>query len=78
MVAEIVSAFPSITWNMVLNEMDATNVLAYFHLARFAKHGISVPKIFKDKETIQGAMKNEDFRKHYRHDPVKGWVRLDG
>jgi hypothetical protein len=73
MVAEIMGAFPQISFDQIINEMDRNMVIAWFHMARYSKHGISLPVLFKPTKKFknEGANIRET---HYR-DAVKGWVK---
>lgn len=73
MVAEIMSAFPQFTFDKILYEMEYNNVIVWFHMARFAKHGISIPKIFRDKINIED--KGSNIRDTHRYDPKLGWIK---
>lgn len=67
------SAFSQFTFDDIVNGFERNNVIAWFHMARFAKYEISIPKIFKDKMNIED--KGSNIRDTHRYNPAKGWIK---
>lgn len=83
MVADIMAAFPQYTMEDILFKKNYNQVLILFHMARFAKHDVSMPELFRreygpEGNTLPKMKKSDSFRDTHYHDPVKGWVKKDG